>query len=387
MAKLIVVLSVLLILGLIGFLLGGGAGIPSSGPYADPTLQMLEGVRVEHQFPALAAAVIVDGRIVFTNAVGFRRQGGPERVTAEDRFHIGSVTKSMTATLAARLVEEGRIAWTTTVGESFPELRETMHADYHGVTLEQLLSNRGGMPASPPTWLWIRAWEARGTPEEQRLEFVRGLLAGEPEVKPGSRSVYSNQGYAVAGVMLERAGGQPWEALMRVLLFEPLGMATAGFGAPATPGEVDQPWGHSKRMFSGLRSVPPGPRADNPPAIGPAGTVHCSLGDLAKYVAFHLEGARGGTNLLRAEMFKKLHTPAGDDYALGWVVLERGWAGGRVLMHNGSNTMFYVVVWIAPERNSAVIVATNVGVDLAFKGCDEAAVNLIREFFPKGPGL
>ncbi|MBX3748127.1 MAG: beta-lactamase family protein [Verrucomicrobiae bacterium] len=387
MFKSIVVVSVLLILGSIGFLLGRSAEIPSSGPYEDPILQMLEAVRVEHPFPALAAAVIVDGRTVFTNAVGFRRLGGPERVTAEDRFHIGSVTKSMTATLAARLVEEGKIAWTTTIGELFPELEETMHADYRGVTLEQLLSNRGGMPARPPTTLWIRAWEGRGTPDEQRLEFVRGLLAGEPEVKPGSRSVYSNQGYAVAGVMLERAGGQPWEALMRGLLFEPLGMTTAGFGAPATPGEVDQPWGHSKPMFSGLRAVPPGPRADNPPAIGPAGTVHCSLGDLAKYVALHLAGARGGTNLLEAATFKKLHTPAGHDYALGWVVLERGWAGGRVLMHNGSNTMFYVVVWIAPERNSAVIVATNVGADLAFKGCDQAVGKLIEAFFPKGQGL
>jgi hypothetical protein len=86
---------------------------------------------------------------------------------------------------------------------------------------------------------------------------------------------------------------------------------------------------------------------------------------------------------LKAASFKKLHTSAGDDYALGWVVLERGWAGGRALMHNGSNTMFYVVVWMAPERNCAVIVATNVGKDQAFAGCDEAAGNLIQQFFPK----
>ena len=52
-------------------------------------------------------------------------------------------------------------------------------------------------------------------------------------------------------------------------------------------------------------------------------------------------------------------------------------------MHNGSNTMFYVVVWMAPERNCAVIVATNVGVDAAFAGCAEAAGKLIQRFFPK----
>jgi hypothetical protein len=52
-------------------------------------------------------------------------------------------------------------------------------------------------------------------------------------------------------------------------------------------------------------------------------------------------------------------------------------------MHNGSNTMFYVVVWMAPEKNCAVIVASNIGVDEAFEGCDEAAGKLIKQFFPK----
>src|SRR5690606_4976564 len=159
--------------------------------------------------------------------------------------------------------------------------------------------------------------------------------------------------------------------LMQTMLFEPLEMHSAGFGAPATPGEIDQPWGHTEGLFRGLKAVPPGPQADNPPAIGPAGTVHCSVIDLAKYAAFHLAGEQGASELVNAASFKKLPTSAGDDYALGWVVLERNWAGGRALMHNGSNTMFYLVVWMAPERNCAVIVATNVGVDAAFSGCDE----------------
>ena len=133
-----------------------------------------------------------------------------------------------------------------------------------------------------------------------------------------------------------------------------------------------------------MTPVPPGPGADNPLAISPAGAVHCSLGDLAKYAAFHMAGERGESKLLKAESFKKLHTAVGgDDYALGWVVLKRKWAGDRALMHNGSNTTFYVVVWMAPDRDCAVIVATNVGSDAAFEGCDEAAGKLISQFFPK----
>ncbi len=352
--------------------------------YTDPTSQMLETIRVKHKFPALAAAVVADGKIVATNAVGIRKHGGTEAVTVNDKFHIGSVTKSMTATVAAMLVEQAKISWTTTIGESFTELGDRVHPEYRSVTLEQLLSHRGGAPGNAPRLLWIKAWNASGPPAKQRRDFVKGILARKPQVKPGTQHIYSNQGYAIAGVMLEKAAGKPWEELMQEMLFKPLGMHSAGFGAPAAPDQVDQPWGHTKARFDGIQPVPPGPRADNPPAIGPAGAVHCSLPDLAQYVVFHLAGEKGDTDLLTSDSFKKLHTSAGDDYALGWVVLERNWAGGRALMHNGSNTMFYVVVWMAPDRNCAVIVAANIGgVNAAFAACDEAAGKLIHQFLLK----
>jgi CubicO group peptidase (beta-lactamase class C family) len=347
---------------------------------SDAISRMLETIRIQHHFPALASVVVVDGRIVATHAVGFRKHGGTEPVTVHDKFHIGSVTKSMTATIAAMLVEQGKISWTSTIAESFAADDQPIHADYHGVTLEQLLAHRGGAPGDAPEDLWSQAWNASGSPTEQRLEFVSGILARKPEAEPGTKHIYSNQGYAIAGVMLEMAAGKPWEELMQSMLFEPLEMNSAGFGPPATPSEVDQPWGHTKGRFTGIDPVPPGPRADNPPAIGPAGTVHCSLPDLARYVLFHLAGAQGDSERLKPASFEKLHTSAGDDYALGWVVLERNWARGRALMHRGSNTMFSMVVWMAPERNSAVIVATNLGE--GFAGCDEAAGKLIQQFFP-----
>ena len=342
--------------------------------------EMLETIRSKHKLPSLAVALVVDGRIVATDAVGVRRHGVAANVTAQDKFHIGSVTKSMTATVAAMLVERGKISWTTTIAESFPEFVSEVHPDYRGATLEQLLANRGGVPGKPPSVLWMKAWQAKGTPAEQRLAFIKGILEREPEAKPGTKTIYSNQGYTIAGVMLEKASGKTWEELMRTMLFEPLGMTSAGFGAPASVGQVDQPWGHTKSGAS-IKPVPPGPGADNPAAISPAGAVHCSLGDLAKYAAFHMAGERGASKLLKADTLKKLHTPAGDDYALGWGVSERKWAGGRTLSHSGSNTMFYVVVWMAPEKNCAVIIASNIGVNDAAAGCDEAAGKLIKQFF------
>lgn len=382
MTKLMLIGIVLISLGAIVFVRGRDPKTPAM-EYSDPVSQMLEKIRVKHNFPALVATVVVDGKIVVTNAVGFRKNGGAEKVTVEDKFHLGSVTKSMTATVAAMLVEQGKISWATTIGEAFPELKSEIHPDYLGVTLEQFLSHRSGAPGDAPGDLWRKAWAAKGSGAEQRLAFIKGILARKPEAKPGTKFIYSNQGYTIAGVMLEKATGKTWEDLMRTMLFEPLGMTSAGFGVPASLDKVDQPWGHTKKILSEIKPIPPGPNADNPLAISPAGAVHCSLGDLAKYVAFHMAGERGESKLLKAESFKKLHTSAGDDYALGWMVLKRPWANGRALMHNGSNTMFYVVVWMAPDKNCAVIVATNVGVDDAFEGCDEAAGKLINQYFGK----
>ncbi len=358
------------------------ASAAQTGKGATNVSEMLEIIRAKHKLPSLAAAVVVDGKVVATNAVGVRRYGTAVKVTPEDKFHIGSDTKSMTATVAGMLVEKGKISWTTTIAQSFPEFVRDIHLDYQSATLEQLLANRGGAPNKPPPTLWMKAWQATGTPAEQRLAFVKGILALEPEAKPGTKYVYSNQGYTIAGVMLEKASGKTWEELMRTMLFEPLGMTSAGFGAPASVGQVDQPWGHTKGT-AGIKPVPPGPGADNPAAISPAGAVHCSLGDLAKYAIFHMAGERGASKLLKAETFRKLHAPVGGDYALGWVVTERKWAGGRALTHSGSNNMFYVVVWMAPEKNSAVIIASNIGVNDAAAGCDEAAGKLIMEFLGK----
>ena len=72
-----------------------------------------------------------------------------------------------------------------------------------------------------------------------------------------------------------------------------------------------------------------------------------------------------------------------DDYACGWVRMKRGWAGGPVLWHNGSNTMWYIVMWLAPEKDFCVIAATNVAGDNAEKACDDAAVAMIHKWLPE----
>ena len=144
------------------------------------TPQVLEGIRKKHELPALAVVVVKDGRICDRAAVGIRKWGDPAPVTTNDLFHIGSCTKSMTATLTAMLIEEGKVRWDTTIAEVFPDLRGKMDKQYEAVTVEQLLQHRGGVPGAPPSSAWKRAWEKAGTPVEQRREFVAAVLREPP---------------------------------------------------------------------------------------------------------------------------------------------------------------------------------------------------------------
>jgi CubicO group peptidase (beta-lactamase class C family) len=345
---------------------------------AADTTQELEGIRKKHDLPALAVVVVKEGRICDRAAVGLRKWGDSTPVTTNDVFHIGSCTKSMTATLTAMLIEEGKLQWDTTIAKVFPELKGKMDQRYETVTVEQLLTHRGGVPGTPPAAAWKRAREQKGTPTQQRREFIEAVLSHPPEATPGTKMIYSNQGYAIIGAMLEKLTGTPWETLITERLFKPLHMDSAGFGPPGTTGKVDEPWGHARRLGLTLPL-----QEDNPPAIASAGRVHCSLDDLARFTILHLQRGQPG-GLLKPETLAKLHTPpAGGDYACGWVVLKRGWAGGNALMHNGSNTMWYVVMWLAPEKNFSVVVATNVAGSDAEQGCDEVASLMIQKWLAK----
>jgi CubicO group peptidase (beta-lactamase class C family) len=339
---------------------------------------LLEPIRSRHDLPALAVCVICNGKIEATEAVGLRSIGTKVKVTAADEFHLGSCTKAMTATLIASLVEEGRLSWTTTIAQGLPRVAKQIRPEYRDVTLDQLLCHHAGLPAETfPKGPLLDAVFRLRTVHEQRLGYAMLMLNQEPEAPPGSRYLYSNTSYIIAGTIAEVRTGVGWEELMRRRIFRPLRMGTAGFGPAGTPGRLNQPLGH-KRENGRLVSLEPGPAADNPPLLGPAGTVHVSLGDWAKFVIDHLRGARGQRGLLHVETYRHLHAPpSGSDYAFGWLVLNRPWGGGTVLHHAGTNTFNYAMVWAAPERDFAVLIGTNVD---DFKACDEVAAAVINEF-------
>jgi CubicO group peptidase (beta-lactamase class C family) len=183
----------------------------------------------------------------------------------------------------------------------------------------------------------------------ERLKYARAALDQKPVAAVGAKMSYSNNGYIIAGAMLEKRTGKPWETLIQKEVFKPLGIKRAGQGAPGRAGRIAHPLGHT--MKDGKRVPDPAgaPESDNVAAMGPAGRIHMPLADMLLYLKAHRDRPAA---FLKAESWSKLHTPHfGDTYALGWFVRNDGG-----LWHNGSNTMWYGEVLVDP-KNGAVCVA------------------------------
>ena len=354
----------------------------SSSLFASSTLEAgLAAIQKTSPTPALGAALVRNGQVADLAVVGVRKSGDPTPAQPDDRFHLGSCTKAMTATLLATFVEEGKLRWDAKLGELFPTYSQ-MDAAYREVRLDQLLAHRGGLPANPEPVLYAALKDSVLSPTAGRELVAATILSQPPAVTPGSAYHYSNVGYMIAGRVLENLSGKTWEALIFERLFHPLGMTSCGFGPPGNPIAVppDQPWGHFLGSV-GLVPLPPGPSADNPPAYSPAGRVHCSLADWGKFAALHLAGFRHeSTVILHSPSFEKLHTSYPDQtYTYGgWERLSQPWAGGVVLAHEGTNSFNYADVWLAPLQNRALLSVANSGTADAAKAVDAAIGELIR---------
>jgi CubicO group peptidase (beta-lactamase class C family) len=328
---------------------------PATGMAGDGNLKSIVNyIRVEAGLPALAAVMVHDGEVIELAADGLRSIEDNQNVTTEDKWHLGSLTKSMTSTLAARLVRKGEIQWSTTISDVYPEMIGMMKPEYEAVRLDELLSHTSGMRRSISN---IDKYEYISSDiNTQRQKMVEDALSLSPKMTKG-QYLYSNLGYMVAGAMLEKVMGNTWETLITDNVFIPLNMKDSHFGAPDKQGTVMQPVGHVAKG-GGWEAVKVSASniADNPVVLGPAGTVHASLTDMGHYLIAHLAGAKNRhvPDFLTAQEFKKLHTPMENShYALGWGV------GENFLTHNGSNTMWLATIEISADKNTAIFVVTN----------------------------
>ena len=329
--------------------------------------QTLAAAQAKDQFPGGAALVQINGMIEAESVIGVRALGHPEPATTSDRWHLGSDTKAFTATLIARLVEQRIMGFDDTLAQSLPALAKDMNPAYRNITITQLLTHTSGLPSLtddkdlPPFLAAIAtSKDIRG----QRAAIARTYLTQAPGSKAGE-FVYSNLGYIIAGAIAEAHTGKTWEDLIREQIFAPLGIRNAGFGVPASPGQVNQPWGHNEVGGKLIPLDPGNPDGDNPAALGPAGTISMGLRDWLLFAQDSLDGVHGHGKLLKPETYRRLHTPFTEKYAYGWGSKLGPDGVPLLLTHSGSNGFWLADVRIMPKHDMIFLTVINAGNEAA----------------------
>jgi CubicO group peptidase (beta-lactamase class C family) len=329
-----------------------------------------EGQRAKYGWPALGVGVVFRGQIVALGTVGERQLGSGDWATLDDRFEVGSCAKSITAMVAAALVEEGKLRWDDRALDALAIERAGVLQDYKDVTLEQLLGHRAGLDQwmkSNDRWsAWHREHAALNA-TDKRLAFAAAALGRVPKHRPGTHHYYCNDGYLIAGSMIEQASGMAFEDFVRQRVFAPLKMDAAGYGPEIDEIQAAAVWGHKPRRFGGLQPIKPeSGEFGTPPFGSPAGFLYCSVPDLLGYVDEHMRGANGYGRLLKQESFNRLHAPLeGQQYALGWEVEVTRDPDGQVversIYHGGYSGRSRANMWFCPESGWGTVIVCNSG--------------------------
>ncbi|SEK65310.1 serine hydrolase domain-containing protein [Nonomuraea pusilla] len=302
-------------------------------------LRRLAVEQAENRVPSVTAAIVRDGRLAWFGGRG-RVDGAPP--TAATQYRLGSITKSIVATVVMRLRDEGALRLADTLDAHLPG------TPFGHVTVAQLLSHTSGMTAEPPTEWWER------TPGLKTGELLDRVGPGELKHRPGRRFHYSNLGYGLLGELVARLRGRPWLEAVEEEVLRPLGMnaTTARPRPPHATGYAVHPWADV---------VLPEPEHDAV-AMGPAGQLWSTPHDLARWAAF-LAGDTG--DVLCRDTLEEMREPAGvadgdswtSGYGLGLQLAREG--GRRLSGHTGSMPGFLATVWADPAERLGVLFMAN----------------------------
>ncbi len=318
----------------------------------------------KQRLPSIAAGIVRDGAIVWSDAVGTLdgRADGPAPTT-DTQYRIGSISKTFVGVEVLRLRDAGRLDLGDAIGTHLPEV------PFPQVTVAQLLTHTSGLQAETDGDWWERtegaSWSA--------------LMAANPQLRstPGTGFHYSNVGFAVLGELIARLRDQPWHDAVRVGILEPLGMTrtTTRPTAPAAPGLAVHP-------LADLVHVEP---EHDAVSMAPAGQFWSTVDDLALWAAFL--GGRTG-DVLAPETLKEMLRPIAVNDVVGaaWTGAHGlGWQtwnveGRRFAGHGGSMPGFLANLRVDLETGDGIVLMTN-----ATSGLGTSTTELLDLFTEKEP--
>lgn len=308
--------------------------------------------------PGMAVGIVKDGEVVHTRGYGVLKLGESARVNEDSQFGIASVSKHMTATSLAILVDEGKLSWDDPVQKHMPWFKLSDSWASENVTVRDLLTHQVGVGR-------ILGNRLQFMTDRSREELLYRMRYHDFEQPFRSQYVYSNVMYTLAGELVEEVTGQSWDDFMQERLFEPLGMNRTNTSISDLD-EENAAWPH--QYIEGEVVTIPRRSWD----IGsPAGGVNSTMTDMVRWMQLQLgtPGEFQGEEIISERTMRDIQTPqvsqnigsvtsALRGYGLGLSVTD--YEGYRVLSHGGATDGMNTTFMMLPEYEFGIIITTNV---------------------------
>ncbi|MCA1918154.1 MAG: beta-lactamase family protein [Flavobacterium piscis] len=331
--------------------------------FAQNHVQYADSIRISNAIPELSYAVVSGDKILEINALGVHSVDLKDAATLNDRFHIGSNTKAMTAFVIDKYVEKGKLKWSTKFFNLFPDLKKTSKPDYYNITLEELISHQARIqpfqgendPAVP---------DFKGTNQEKRNQFGKFVLTLDlAKIDSEHKYIYSNAGYTLATMMLEKVTRKSWEQLIDQVFNKDLKLDVK-LSWPENQIAKDT-WGHS---FENNKLIPVPSNTDyHLDYTEPAGDINIKLTDYIKFIQLNIKGLQGHDNYLKASTYHFIHKGI-EGYSLGWFNSYED--NKDFSTHSGTAGTYYTIAAIDRRDFIGYIIFTN--------SFNESTVNGVR---------
>ncbi len=298
--------------------------------------------RLSEKNKAMGSLVIVkDGNPLYTRAIGYSQVSASEKkpLTMESRFRIGSITKMFTATMIMQLAEEGTLKLTDTLSKFLPQVPNA-----NKITILQILSHRSGIPNVNREQNEQRNVKTIPMTKEEYLALV---VKATPDFEPGTKSQYSNSGYFLLGLIIEKLTGKSYDKFLQEKIASKIGLRDTY----TATGPIDVNNNESLTYFiipgGGWKQVP----ETHPSLLFSAGAIVSTPNDLAKFIQALFDG-----KLVSKESLDQMKTMK-DGEGLGMVTFE--FAGRTFYGHTGGADNYGAWLAYLPEEKLAIAYTTN----------------------------
>jgi CubicO group peptidase (beta-lactamase class C family) len=319
--------------------------------------RILEAMK-SHDIPGVALCCIYEGQPILIEGLGVTDRLSNRSVDTETIFSIQSTSKNVTAVGIMIAVQHGLLDLDAPIIAYLPEFFVQScfePAPQQKITLRILLSHRAGFTHEAPVG-------NNYDPAFPNFEaHVRSISQTWLRFPVGERYRYSNLGYDLAGYILQKRSGMPFETWIKTMVFDPIGMKDSTMAADVYAARTNRATGH----MAGYDKVPL-----KTPLIS-SGGVYTSARDIASYSMFHLNrGRANGRTVLKEELWDAMHAfPFGGDYSLGVIrsELRYGATPIRLLSHQGGGFGFGSVFYYRPETGFAYVTLFNRPASVAYQ--------------------